>query len=68
MRQILIYCPQNAIYAKSPNGYMGDKRFVNWLAKVFILFKSNLYKVILILDGNGLHKFKCYRFKTRELD
>ena len=47
--------PINALYAKSPNGYMDEELFYSWFTKLFIPHTQHLGKQILIIDGHGSH-------------
>ena len=47
--------PINALYAKSPNGYMDGKLFYSWFSKLFVPQTHELGKWILTIDGHGSH-------------
>ena len=47
--------PINALYAKSPNGYMDEELFYSWFSKLFVPQTNHLWKRILIIDGHGSH-------------
>ena len=47
--------PTNALYAKSPNGYMDLELFSEWFQKIFIAHTSHLGKRLLFIDGHGSH-------------
>ena len=47
--------PINALYAKSPNGYMDEELFYSWFSKLFVPQTNHLRKRILIIDGHGSH-------------
>ena len=47
--------PINALYAKSPNGYMDEELFYSWFSNSFVPHTNHLGKQILIIDGHDSH-------------
>ena len=47
--------PDEALYAKSPNGWMDRELFVEWFKKIFLRQTAHLRPAMLILDGHDSH-------------
>ena len=47
--------PINAMYCKSPNGYMDEELFTIWFKDLFIPHTNHIGNRMLIIDGHGSH-------------
>ena len=47
--------PENALYSKSPNGYMDTELYFLWFTRIFLKYATKERPILLIQDGHGSH-------------
>ena len=47
--------PDNCLYAKSTNRYIGEELFMEWFRKMFVPETQHFRRTILTMDGHGSH-------------